>query len=70
MRVATVIAFACGLFTIALGFWTLARGSLTLAPFLLVAGYCAVIPLAIMVGRRARKTEPDAGDERANSSAG
>jgi len=70
LKVATVITFACGIVLIALGFRWLARGSLTLAPVLLVAGYCVVVPLAILVGRRSRATGPNAAGDRANSSAG
>lgn len=66
----TVIAFACGLALIALGFASLTRGSLTLAPVLLVSGYCIAIPVAIMIGRPGGRRAGPGGDERANSSAG
>ena len=65
----SIIFFAVAILMIVLGFWTLTRGSLTLAPLLLVAGYCVVVPLAIM----ARDGKSESGsdeDERANSSAG
>lgn len=39
--------FAGGIFVILLGFFTLSQNSITLAPILLVAGYCVLIPLAI-----------------------
>lgn len=65
-----VIAFACGLALIALGFTSLSRGSLTLAPVLLIGGYCVAIPVAIMIGRPGGKRTGPGGDERANSSAG
>lgn len=70
MKAITVIAFACGLALIALGFVTLAHGSLTLAPVLLIGGYCLAIPVAIMIGRPSGKQPAPGGDERANSSAG
>lgn len=38
-----------GVFTIILGFYILSRGSITLAPILLVVGYCVIIPLAILI---------------------
>ncbi|MFH1278389.1 MAG: hypothetical protein ABIK65_08425 [Candidatus Eisenbacteria bacterium] len=41
------ILFAVGIFAILLGFFFLSRNSITLAPILLVAGYCVIIPLAI-----------------------
>ena len=34
--------------TIAAGFADLARGGVTLAPILLVLGYCVLVPLAIL----------------------
>jgi len=39
--------FAVGIAVILLGFLLLSRNSITLAPILLVAGYCVLIPLAI-----------------------
>jgi len=45
-----MVIIVFGLVLICLGFYFLARGSITLAPFLLVAGYCAVIPLGIIMG--------------------
>ncbi len=41
------ILFGTGLLVILLGFFLLERGSITLAPILLVAGYCVIIPWAI-----------------------
>jgi hypothetical protein len=40
-----MILFAFGLLSVILGFITLASGSETLAPILLVLGYCVIIPL-------------------------
>ncbi|MDZ4803353.1 MAG: hypothetical protein SGI90_00645 [Candidatus Eisenbacteria bacterium] len=42
------ILFGVALGVIALGFILLRSGSITLAPILLVAGYCFLIPWAIM----------------------
>ena len=70
LKAMTVVAFVCGLALIALGFASLSRGSLTLAPVLLVGGYCVAIPVAIMIGRPGTKQAAPGGDERANSSAG
>jgi hypothetical protein len=36
------------LVTILLGYADLARGGTTIAPILLVAGYCVLVPLAIL----------------------
>jgi hypothetical protein len=38
-----------GLLTIIIGFITLASGSITLAPILLVLGYCVLIPVGLLV---------------------
>ena len=67
IRPANLIGFAVGGALIAAGFFALARGSLTLAPILLVAGYCVAIPIAIMIGGGWKS---DAAETRANSSAG
>ena len=56
------ILFAIGLFTILLGYVLLsippADGflSLTLAPILLVVGYCVLIPMAILARDRSHTT--------------
>jgi hypothetical protein len=42
------ILFGAALGCIAVGYGALAAGSITLAPILLVAGYCVLIPWAIM----------------------
>ena len=69
--VKNLIVIACGLALIAFGFMSLAAGSLTLAPILLVAGYCVVIPFGIMVGvKRRGRPARDNGETRANSSVG
>ena len=38
-----------GLVVIVAGFVALARGSITLAPFLLVLGYCVLLPVGILL---------------------
>ena len=43
------ILFAIGLLVIVLGYVTLGYGSITLAPILLVLGYCVIIPIAIII---------------------
>lgn len=66
-----LIVLIAGVILIGAGFFSLARGSITLAPLLLVAGYCVAIPLGIMMGasRDGRQGE-STRDEGANSSAG
>ncbi len=43
------IIMGFGLAAIITGFFTLAGGSTTLAPLLLVVGYCVIIPVALLV---------------------
>ena len=40
---------AAGCVVITIGYLLLARGSITLAPVLLILGYCVLIPVAIML---------------------
>ena len=46
------ILMAVGLGMIVLGYIFLAAGDITGAPILLVLGYCAVLPIAILIGRK------------------
>ena len=43
------IIMAAGLVSIVAGFITLSQGSTTLAPLLLVVGYCVIIPVSLLV---------------------
>ena len=43
------VVFAAGIISIILGYIFLSKGSITLAPILLVLGYCVIIPVAIML---------------------
>jgi hypothetical protein len=40
---------AAGVLTVALGYFLLSQGSITAAPLLLVLGYVALLPLAIIL---------------------
>ncbi len=42
------LLFAGGLLDIILGWFMLRAGHITLAPIMLIVGYCAIIPLAIV----------------------
>ena len=54
-----------GLVTIVAGFIALSMGSITLAPLLLVDGYCVLIPVGILVGPgRTADTEAAAPGDR------
>lgn len=48
-RMRNYILFAAGLAIIVGGWFLLRAGNITLAPIMLVLGYCAVLPLAIVL---------------------
>jgi hypothetical protein len=47
-RARSGVLWAIALLTLLVGFIDLARGGETLAPILLVVGYCVLVPLAIL----------------------
>jgi hypothetical protein len=49
------VTFAVALATIIVGWLALGRGSISLAPILLVVGYCVLVPAAILLGIRDRE---------------
>lgn len=49
------VIFGVALLVIIVGYISLAAGSITLAPFLLVLGYCILIPISIMIGGKKEK---------------
>ncbi len=49
--------FIAGIVSIIVGFIFLARGDITIAPILLVFGYCVLIPVAFFVRFNGRKKE-------------
>lgn len=51
------LVFILALVIIIIGYISLGYGSITLAPVLLIAGYCVLIPIAIMI-----KGRPDEAD--------
>ena len=64
------ILVAAGLAAAGLGFVLLSRGDTGLAPFLIVVGYCALIPLGIIWRDRPGSDAAGKSGPRANSSAG
>ena len=52
-----MILFAFGLLSVILGFITLASGSETMAPILLVLGYCVIIPVSIIWKDKGKRGE-------------
>jgi hypothetical protein len=61
------VLFAIGLFLIIFGYVALSKGpwdsfwSLTLAPILLVIGYCVAIPLAILFRKKGKRENDQTG---------
>ena len=59
------IIFSVGIFLIILGYLSLSKGpwnsfwSLTLAPILLVIGYCIVIPVAILYRKKKKENSQE-----------
>ena len=51
------MVLGAGLVSIVLGFIALASGSITLAPILLVLGYCVLIPVGIMIRDKSESAE-------------
>jgi hypothetical protein len=52
------IWFGIGILVIVIGYLLLGLGDITLAPILLVAGYCVIIPISIiMSGEKKKKAE-------------
>ncbi|MBN2543803.1 hypothetical protein JXI42_13165 [bacterium] len=49
--------FGLAIISIVAGFLVLVQGSITLAPILLVLGYCVFMPLAIMLNGSKKKEE-------------
>lgn len=56
--------FGIGIVTIVIGYISLAMGSITLAPILLVAGYCVIIPISIIMSGEKKKKEETAQPEK------
>jgi len=50
------ILFAVGLLVIVVGYISLSAGSITLAPILLVMGYCVLIPISIIIKGKSEVT--------------
>ena len=49
---ANTLLLIVGLAVLTAGYWALAKGSITLAPVLLVLGYCGLIPASLLVRGR------------------
>ncbi len=53
------LLMAAGLVAIVVGYIALGSGSVTLAPILLVLGYCVLFPLGIIWGGRKNKVDEE-----------
>jgi hypothetical protein len=56
--------FGIGILVIVIGYISLAMGSITLAPILLVAGYCIIIPISIIISGEKKKEETSSESEK------
>jgi Ca2+/Na+ antiporter len=56
---ANYILFGLTLLVLLIGYFVLAKGSITLAPILLVIGYCVLLPLSIIYRGRAGASESE-----------
>ena len=54
---ANYLLFAGGLIDIIVGWFLLRAGSITIAPIMLILGYCGLIPLAIVYRSRTGKSD-------------
>ncbi|MDH4223362.1 MAG: hypothetical protein OEV55_07485 [candidate division Zixibacteria bacterium] len=52
-----------GILVIIIGFVALSMGSTTLAPILLVLGYCVIIPISILLGEKKKEEKPPKTEE-------
>jgi len=50
--VTNYVLFAVGLLDIVLGWFLLRGGHITVAPVMLILGYCVIIPMAIILRRK------------------
>jgi len=57
--------FALALVVITVGYIFLAEGSMTLAPILLVVGYCVLIPVALLIKDRPANQHTDSPERSA-----
>ena len=51
------IFFAVAMVVIIIGFYALGQGSITLAPILLILGYCVLIPVSLIVRDKSVREE-------------
>ncbi|MCI0531288.1 MAG: DUF3098 domain-containing protein [candidate division Zixibacteria bacterium] len=51
--------FGIALVTILIGYIFLGYGSITIAPILLVLGYCVLVPVAILIPSEKKKASPE-----------
>ncbi len=58
------IAFAIALAVIIVGYISLGQGSITLAPILLVLGYCVLIPVALIIKGHPEDDKPGPADSK------
>ncbi len=54
--------FGAAMITIILGYIALGKGSITLAPILLVVGYCVLVPIALIIKGKSGEEKSEASE--------
>lgn len=57
------LIFAIAMIVIIIGYITLGQGSITLAPILLIIGYCVLIPISLIIRDKKVEKEPAKSQE-------
>lgn len=56
------MVFGAAMLTIILGYIALGKGSITLAPILLVLGYCVLVPVALIIKGKPDEEKPETSE--------
>ncbi len=54
--------FGLAMLSIIIGYVALGKGSLTLAPILLVLGYCVLVPIALIIKGKSEEDQAEASE--------
>jgi len=58
------MVFGAAMASIILGYISLGKGSITLAPILLVLGYCVLVPIALIIKGKPEEDQGEASDSK------
>jgi len=56
--------FGLAMLSIILGYIALSKGSITLAPILLVLGYCVLVPIALIIKGKRDEESPEGSESK------